>query len=265
MADGVAITAGAGTNIATDDVGGFHHQRVKVVWGPDGTINDADVASGKPIPVQLRGSDGTDRSNALPVQQSGTWTVQPGNTANTTPWLSKLHDGTNAVAVKAASTAPGATDPALVVAISPNSVNSNGQTTMANSAPVVLPSNQGAIPVTATLVAMGMTTPANALSANPPKFKYQKVAASTSATLVGGASGASGDYLSHVNVFPTSTSLGSITLYDNTTSVTIFAGGASALSNLVPFMIPWGAQSVSGAYKLDNSTGLVTVGIGSFT
>jgi hypothetical protein len=49
-------------------------------------VNDADVASGKPIPVQLRGSDGTDRSNALPVSQSGTWTVQPGNTANTTAW-----------------------------------------------------------------------------------------------------------------------------------------------------------------------------------
>jgi hypothetical protein len=35
-------------------------------------------------------------SNAtLAVTQSGTWTVQPGNTANTTPWLIKLHDGTN--------------------------------------------------------------------------------------------------------------------------------------------------------------------------
>src|SRR5678809_549228 len=60
--------------------------RAKVVWGPDNTVNDADVASGKPLPVQLRGSDGTDRSNALPASQSGTWTVQPGNTANTTAW-----------------------------------------------------------------------------------------------------------------------------------------------------------------------------------
>lgn len=44
-------------------------------------------------------------------------------------------------AVKDASTAPAATDPALVVAISPNSVNANGQATMANSAPVVMPSD----------------------------------------------------------------------------------------------------------------------------
>lgn len=67
MADNVAITAGTGTTIAADDVGGALHQRVKATWGPDGTGNDVDVATGKPMPVQLRGSDGTDRSNLLPI------------------------------------------------------------------------------------------------------------------------------------------------------------------------------------------------------
>ncbi len=61
MADNVAITAGSGTTIAADDVGsGVLHQRVKVTWGPDGTGNDADVASGKPLPIQVRGSTGTE-------------------------------------------------------------------------------------------------------------------------------------------------------------------------------------------------------------
>ncbi len=60
MVDNVAITAGTGTTIAADDVGGVLHQRVKVTWGPDGTGNDADTASGKPLPVQLRSSTGTD-------------------------------------------------------------------------------------------------------------------------------------------------------------------------------------------------------------
>ena len=62
------------------------------------------------------------RATAVPVSaaQTGTWTVQPGNTANTTPWLAKISDGTNAAAIKAASTAAVAADPALVVAISPN-------------------------------------------------------------------------------------------------------------------------------------------------
>lgn len=78
MVDNVAITAGTGTTIAADDVGGALHQRVKVTWGPDGTGNDADTATGKPLPVQLRGSDGTDRSNSLPVvaTNAGTFAVQ---------------------------------------------------------------------------------------------------------------------------------------------------------------------------------------------
>lgn len=67
MVDNVAITAGTGTTIGTDDVGGVQIQRVKATWGPDGTANDADVATGKPLPVQLRGSDGTDVSNVLGV------------------------------------------------------------------------------------------------------------------------------------------------------------------------------------------------------
>lgn len=68
--------------------------------------------------------------------------------SNAQAWWTRIGDATNGpAAVKAASTAPAATDPALVVSISPNSVNANGQATMANSAPVVVASNQSAIPV----------------------------------------------------------------------------------------------------------------------
>ncbi len=58
MTDNVAITAGSGTSIASDDIGGAHYQRVKVTWGPDGTANDADTATGKAIPVQVRSATG---------------------------------------------------------------------------------------------------------------------------------------------------------------------------------------------------------------
>ena len=44
---------------------------------------DAPVAT----PVFVRLSDGSNAIATLPVSQSGTWTVQPGNTANTTAWL----------------------------------------------------------------------------------------------------------------------------------------------------------------------------------
>jgi hypothetical protein len=64
MVDNVAVTAGTGTSVATDDIAGVHYQRIKVTWGPDGTANDADVATGKPMPVQNRHSDGTILSDA---------------------------------------------------------------------------------------------------------------------------------------------------------------------------------------------------------
>lgn len=61
MTDNIAVTAGTGTTIAADDIGaGILAQRVKPVWGPDGTGNDIDIASGKPLPVQLRSSTGTE-------------------------------------------------------------------------------------------------------------------------------------------------------------------------------------------------------------
>lgn len=75
-------------------------------------------------------------------------TLQAAAGAVATAFFSKITDGTNTAAVKGASSAALATDPALVVAISPNSVNANGQATMANSAPVVIASNQSAVPVT---------------------------------------------------------------------------------------------------------------------
>lgn len=43
MADNVAITAGSGTSIATDDVSGVHYQRIKLV---DGTLDSSAAIAG---------------------------------------------------------------------------------------------------------------------------------------------------------------------------------------------------------------------------
>src|SRR5690348_14873150 len=51
MADNVSITAGSGTSIATDDIGGVQYQRVKVAFGTDGSA--ADVSSSDPLPVAV--------------------------------------------------------------------------------------------------------------------------------------------------------------------------------------------------------------------
>lgn len=49
--DDVAITAGLGTAIATDIIGGVNFQRNKLIYGPDGT-NSGDVAAANGLPVQ---------------------------------------------------------------------------------------------------------------------------------------------------------------------------------------------------------------------
>src|SRR4051794_38457960 len=59
MADNVNLTAGDGTIVAAADViGGVAYPRVKSMWGPDNTANETDVASGKPLPIQVRSATG---------------------------------------------------------------------------------------------------------------------------------------------------------------------------------------------------------------
>ena len=47
MADNVPITPGSGADIATDDIGGVQHQRIKVGFGVDGSYGD--VSSSNPL------------------------------------------------------------------------------------------------------------------------------------------------------------------------------------------------------------------------
>lgn len=93
---------------------------------------------------------------------------------------------------------------------------------------------------------------------------YETVAASQTAQVIGG-SGAVGDYLAGVLVVPATTSPGAVSIIDNATSITIFTGGASSVSNLVPFMIPLGMKSVSGAWKITTGANVSAIAIGSFT
>lgn len=89
MADNVTLNAGAGgAVIATDDDTTAHHQYVKMEWGGDGVFTKVSTG-GSAVPIQDGGNTITvDNGGTFAVQaaQSGTWTVQPGNTANTTAW-----------------------------------------------------------------------------------------------------------------------------------------------------------------------------------
>lgn len=152
--------------------------------------------------------------------------------------LFKISDGTNTAAVKAASTAPVAADPALVVSISPNSVNVNGRALPGGSAPVVLNS-----------------------------MTYQPVAAST--TQQCGASGATGDYLDGVLIIPGAAAAGVVQIKDGAGgAITIFAGGGTtALPTLAPFYVPIGAISSGGVggWKVITNANVTAIGVGNFT
>lgn len=159
--------------------------------------------------------------------------------------------GVNTAAVKAASTAPVAGDPALVVSLSPNSVNANGQATMINSAPVVIASNQAAFPVNATGVDQYAT--------------HKEVAASQTAAVLG-ATGAIGDYLSHVTVFPAIAACGVVTVLDAASTVGTFpGGGVTALPSLAPFTIMIGAFCTGAGWKITTGANVAVTAVGKFT
>jgi hypothetical protein len=76
MADNSTLPVSVGTEVfANDDIASVKYPRVKVTWGPDGTANDTDVASGKPLPAQIRTSGGTAASFGSGTIDSGTLRV----------------------------------------------------------------------------------------------------------------------------------------------------------------------------------------------
>jgi hypothetical protein len=242
MVDNVSITAGTGTTIAADDVGsGVLVQRVKTTWGPDGTANDTDVATGKPMPMQIRASTGQDLSDTTGIK------------------------------------------------ISTSQLGALGQTTMSSSVPVTIASNQSSYPVAATLAAEttkiigtvnvtatqapsnGQATKANSTPVVPAtdwvyNTGYYVTAAASATTTLQSTTGATGDYLDHVVVFPGTTAASSVAVIDNaTTLVTWPGGGTTALLTLTPFTIYVGAVSRSGAWKLTLGSNVTALAVGRFS
>jgi hypothetical protein len=88
MADNVELNAGnGGASLAADDIGGVHHQRVKVQHGADGSATDVSTAS--PLPVDLRADNiagaglKVDLGADNDVTVTGTVTANAGTNLNT--------------------------------------------------------------------------------------------------------------------------------------------------------------------------------------
>ena len=108
------------------------------------------------------------------------------------------------------------------------------------------------------------TTPSIPVQIAPVNTDYETVAAGQTAQVIG-TTGAAGDYISHIIVIPATTSPGNVLLLDNATSITLFAGGASSVSNLVPFVVALDMVSTSGAWKITTGTNVSVIAVSAFT
>lgn len=117
MANNIAVTAGAGTTVATDDIAGIHYQRVKIVDGTeDGTAGlPGDAANGLDVDVtrlpalaagtnaigKLAANSGVDIGDvdvtSLPALAAGTNLIGRVSSSDET---STLYSGTTAITPK---------------------------------------------------------------------------------------------------------------------------------------------------------------------
>lgn len=279
VASHAVTNAGTFAVQATLAAGATNIAKAEDVASADADVGVPAMGVRKATPANSSGTDGD--YEMLQMSAGRLWTN------------SLVGDGTNAVAVKAASTAPTATDPAFVVAISPNSVNPNGTTTDSASAPVAFSTEGKAQLGSLTETAPASDTASSGLNGRLQRIaqritsliallptalggsgglkvddifgQYETVAASQTAQALG-ATGATGDYLAYVEVFPGAAACGVVTILDNATTWGTFAGGGTtALPSLVPFRIDVGAYSASGAWKITTGANVTAVGVGKFT
>lgn len=90
----------------------------------------------------------------------------------------------------------------------------------------------------------------------------EHVAASQTSQVMGGV-GSAGDHFSHLIIIPTTTSPGAVSIQDGTlTAITLFDGGASSVSVLVPFMVHIGDNSRSGPWKVTTGANVRAIAVG---
>lgn len=96
---------------------------------------------------------------------------------------------------------------------------------------------------------------------------YQAVAAGQTAKALGRDGGKLNDVLEGILVVPATTSPGAVQIKDGAdTAITVFAGGASSVSNLVSFYLPLGGiKSKTGAWQITTGSDVSVVAAGRFT
>lgn len=125
MADNLVTNAGSGgATIATDDIGGTHFPRYKMIHGADGA-NDGDVSNANPLPVKIiaDAARGLDLFRSLDLDESE---EEVKASAGTVYWL-RWHNRSTAERflkfynATAASVTVGTTTPVLTIPLEADS------------------------------------------------------------------------------------------------------------------------------------------------
>lgn len=275
MADNVQFTPGAGAFGATDDIGGIHYPRVKIALGADGTAVDAVAGAGAVgTGVQRTTLASDDPAVASLATIAGTVTTSR-SAVNLISGQSGVAAGAGAVGATVQRVTLASDDPGVAsLATLAGTVSSARSAVNPISGQAGVAAGAGAVGATVQRVTLASDDPGVAklntintavvATARATEGDYETVAASQTAQALG-ATGATGDFISHLLVVPASTSPGNVLLLDNATSITVFTGGASSVTNLVPFIIPLNMISVSGAWKVTTGASVSVIGVGSFT
>jgi hypothetical protein len=92
---------------------------------------------------------------------------------------------------------------------------------------------------------------------------YETVAASQTDQALG-ATGAKGDYLSHLIIVPATTGAGTVAIQDGSDSaINVFVTGT--LADLTPIYVPLGIRSKTGAWQITTGANVSVIAVGQFT
>jgi hypothetical protein len=95
---------------------------------------------------------------------------------------------------------------------------------------------------------------------------YETVAAGQTNQVLG-ATGAAGDLLAGLLIVPATTAPGPVSIREGSgPSIMVFVGGdLYPISSTIPFFIPLGILSLTGAWKVTTSADVSVIAVGSFT
>lgn len=105
-------------------------------------------------------------------------------------------------------------------------------------------------------------TSCHAFAAEMPRTDYEHVAASTTGTL--GPVGGAGDILERLIISPSSLAIGTVAIQDGTLGMMTVVASTGTLNSLAPIVVPVGARSRNGAWKVVTPANATAIGVGRF-